>query len=151
MELLARGGTMKGQTAIVGENGPELIQAAPGTRVIPLSKVSKKDLIKLRKIMGIQSFQDGGTVAPLLPFGVRRALSGGLLEPTRRRLSTAAGLPVLSAQGQQNISPDEFDVITRLSREAGISDPEFRRELRSAQPGLNVFRRPARYVPRVLR
>lgn len=152
-DFFAHGGIFDDNTAIVAEDGPELIIAPVGTRVIPLKglKKDKKSLDKLKKTFGIQGMQDGGTVGPLLPLGVRRAIAGGLLEPTRRRLSTAAGLPVLSAQAQQNISPDEFDVFARLSREAGISTAEFQRELQSAIPGANRFPGRARFAPRVLR
>ena len=95
--------------------------------------------------------QEGGIVGPLLPFGVRRALSGGTIAPTRRRLSRAAGLPVLSSQARQNLLPEELDVFNRLSREAGIPEGAFSQEQRSAFPGANLSRGRARFAPRVLR
>ena len=151
-DFFAGGGTFDDNTAIVGENGEELIIAAPGTRVVSLGggKKAKSAAARLRKA-GIRSMQDGGVVEPLLPFGVRRALSGGTIEPTRRRLSRAAGLPILSAQARQNLLPEELEVFNRLSREAGIPEGAFRQEQESAFPGANLARGRARFAPRVLR
>lgn len=151
-DFFARGGIFDDNTAIVGEKGAELIIAAPGTRVIPLGggKKAKSAADRLRKA-GIRSMQDGGIVEPLLPFGVRRALAGATIDPTRRRLSRAAGLPVLSAQARRNLLPEELEVFNRLSREAGIPEGAFRQEQESAFPGANLARGRARFAPRVLR
>jgi len=151
-DFFRHGGVFDDNTAIVGENGEELIIAAPGTRVISLGggKKAKSAADRLRKA-GIRSMQDGGVVEPLLPFGVRRALAGGTIDPTRRRLSRAAGLPVLSAQARQNLLPEELEVFNRLSREAGIPEGAFAQEQESAFPGANLARGRARFAPRVLR
>lgn len=150
-DAFAKGGTARGSNLeIVGEKGPELVDLAPGSVVTPISKLSAAQLKALKK-MGVRGMQEGGIVEPLLPFGVRRALSGGAIEPTRRRLSRAAGLSVLSAQGRQNLLPEELEVFNRLSREAGIPEGAFRQEQESAFPGANLARGRARFAPRVLR
>jgi len=147
----AKGGTTHGRhTEIVGEEGPELVDLPPGTVVTPISKLSASKVKKLKEL-GIRGMQEGGIVDPLLPFGVRRALSGVLIEPTRRRLSRAAGLPILSAQARQNLLPEELEVFNRLSREAGIPEGAFQQEQQSAFPGANLARGRARFAPRVLR
>ena len=135
---------------IVGEDGPELVQLPPGTNVIPNKDITPAQLKALKK-MGVGGMQEGGIVDPLLPFGVRRALAGVIIEPTRRRLSRAAGVPVLSAQARQNLLPEELEVFNRLSREAGIPAGAFRQEQESAFPGANLARGRARFAPRVLR
>jgi hypothetical protein len=147
---LAHGGMAGHGLELVGEDGPELVDLAPGTRVIPLKKVAKKDLAKMRKALGITGFQEGGTVEPLLPFGVRQALAGAAIEPPRGRLSTAAGLPILSAQARRNLLPEELEVFNRLSREAGIPTGAFEQEQRAAIPGFSRIGR-ARFAPQVLR
>lgn len=151
VDLFARGGVTRGSNLeIVGEKGPELVDLPPGTRVIPHSELTTDKVKKLRK-MGIRGMQGGGITDPLLPFGVRRALAGVLIEPTRRRLSRAAGIPVLSAQARQNLLPEELEVFNRLSKEAGIPEGAFRQEQESAFPGANLARGRARSAPRVLR
>jgi hypothetical protein len=151
VDALRYGGITSGSNLeIVGEGGAELVDLPPGTRVTPLSKLGK-DKVKKLKEMGIIGMQEGGIVGPLLPFGVRRALAGGIIEPTRRRLSRAAGLPVLSAQARQNLLPEELDVFNRLSREAGIPEGAFKQEQQSAFPGANLTRGRTRFAPRVLR
>ena len=150
-DFFRRGGrTHHGHQEIVGEDGPELVDLPPGTKVTPISKLSAAKIKKLKE-MGIRGMQEGGIVDPLLPFGVRRALAGVIIEPTRRRLSRAAGLPVLSAQARQNLLPEELEVFNRLSREAGIPEGAFRQEQESAFPGANLARGRARFAPRVLR
>lgn len=150
----ARGGPTVGLT-ITGEEGPELSIHPAGSKVIPLKQLKGKNLAKLRKTMGVQDLQTGGTVEPLLPydptFGVRQAIAGRPIEPTRRRLLTAAGLPVLSQQARQNLLPEEYDVFARLTREARIPEGAMLQELRSAQPGVNQARRRAIFAPQVLR
>jgi len=151
VDALRHGGITSGSNLeIVGEGGAELVDLPPGTRVTPLSKLGK-DKVKKLKEMGVIGMQEGGIVGPLLPFGVRRALAGGIIEPTRRRLSRAAGLPVLSAQARQNLLPEELDVFNRLSREAGIPEGAFKQEQQSAFPGANLTRGRTRFAPRVLR
>ena len=146
-DFFAEGGVFDDQTAIVGEGGPELLIANPGARVIPLKG---DDLAKLRKKFNIKSLAHGGTLEQLLPFGVHQALAGAIIEPTRRRLSTAAGLPVLSAQARQNLLPEELDVLDRLRAEAGIPLGAFQQEQASALPGV-LRRRPSRFAARVSR
>jgi len=148
--FLRHGGVAGPNLEVVGEAGPELVDLPSGTRVTPLKKLSKDKVQKLRRL-GIRGMQEGGIVDPLLPFGVRRALSGVTIEPTRRRLSRAAGLPVLSAQARQNLLPEELEVFNRLSQEAGIPEGAFAQEQRSAFPGANLARGRARFAPRVLR
>jgi len=151
-DAFEHGGITRGDNLeIVGEGGePELVDLPPGTKVTPISKLSPKQVKNLRE-MGIRGMQEGGITSPLLPFGVRRAISGVAIEPTRRRLSRAAGLPVLSAQGRQNLLPEELEVFNRLAAEAGIPEGAFRQEQESAFPGANLARGRARFAPRVLR
>jgi hypothetical protein len=148
-EFFAHGGTIDDGTAIVGEEGPELLIAPIGSKVIPLDG-DEDELARLKKRMGIKGLEHGGTVESLLPIGVRQALRGGIIEPTRRRLSTAAGLPVLSAQAQQNLLPEELDVLDRLRAEAGIPLGAFQQEQASALPGA-VRTRPSRFAARIAR
>jgi hypothetical protein len=151
----ARGGVLDDNTAIVGEEGPELAILPIGTRIIDAETTKRLTKSKIQKLkqMGITGMVEGGVVGPMLSdiFGVRRALAGVTIEPTRRRLSRAAGLPVLSAQARQNLLPSELEVFNRLSREAGISEEDFAQEQRSAFPGANLARGRARFAPRVLR
>lgn len=206
-DFFAHGGVFDDSTAIVGENGPELLIARPGSRVIPLEE---DDLAMLKK--RVRGLQEGGfvpagqspneliwaaaiaatppelrpedpfnraltpptsIVAPTittvptpvvgtpidpsspapdanLPFGVRQALRGGSIEPTRRRLSTAAGIPVLSAQARQRLLPEELAVLDRLRAEAGIPLGAFQQEQRSAVPGARR-RGASRFAARVVR
>lgn len=78
-----------------------------------------------------------GGVAPIggEPFGVTQALRGGTIEPTRRRLARQAGLPILSPQALQNLSPSERAVLDERRQLAGITAEDFAQELASAQPG----------------
>ena len=159
---LARGGFVRG-LGLVGEKGPELVFSPQGSMVMPMGKT--KDMRKMREAMNVKPLQRGGTVDPLLPgrvgifdeeqallpFGVRQALSGRPIEPTRRRLSTAAGLPILSLQAQRNLLPEELEVFDRLRAEAGIPLGAFQQEVASGIPGFNVARRPARFAPGVVR
>jgi hypothetical protein len=154
-DSFAHGGVLDDNTAIVGEEGPELAILPIGTRIIDAETTKRLTKSKIQKLkqMGITGMQGGGVVDPLLSdiFGVRRALAGVTIEPTRRRLSRAAGLPVLSAQARQNLLPSELEVFNRLSREAKISEEDFAQEQRSAFPGANLARGRARFAPRVLR
>ncbi len=207
-DFFAHGGRLDDSTAIVGEEGPELLIANPGARVIPI----KGGAAKLKAKLGIPGLAHGGTVgvdvnpfirefvlangllptfsdffehgetlseadfqaeirtalsdpeisgalqllevptrpgqparvaqAPEAPpedvFGVQQVLRGGSLEPTRRRLSTAAGLPVLSAQSRQRLLPSERDTLDTMRKLAGISREDFEQEQRSAVPGARV-------------
>ena len=155
-DLFAHGGVFDDSTAIVGEEGPELLIARPGSVVIPLEG---DDLTRLKK--RVRGMAHGGVFDSLVPhegpidssagiFGVTQALRGGSIEPTRRRLSTAAGIPVLSAQAQQRLLPEELDVLDRLRAEAGIPLGAFQQEQRSALPGA-VRTRPSRFQARVAR
>ena len=146
-DFFAGGGVFDDNTAIVGENGPELLIAKPGARVIPLPK---GDAAKIKAKFGIKGLQEGGTLEPLLPFGIRQVLQGGSPEPTRRRLSTAAGIPVLSAQARQRLLPEELDVFNRIAAESGIPMGAFAQEQASATPG-GVIQRAFRLTPRVAR
>ncbi len=219
-DLFAHGGVFDDNTAIVGEEGPELLIARPGSRVIPLDKGA---VSKLKKRLGVKGLAHGGeiahagqsvnelifaaaiaatpeedrpfdpfnvfippelrvgetlpqpvpinaaqevasgslgagvTVSPAEPiditedvFGVQQVLRGGSLEPTRRRLSTASGLPVLSAQSRQRLLPSERDVIDELRAQAGITRADFAQEQRSAVPGARVSRA-SRFAARVAR
>lgn len=148
-DFFAHGGTIDDGTAIVGEEGPELLIAPIGSKVIPLDG-DETELAKLKRMMGIKGLEHGGTVESLLPIGVRQALRGAIIEPTRRRLSTAAGIPVLSAQAQQNLLPEELDVLDRLRAEAGIPLGAFQQEQASALPGA-VRTRPSRFAARIAR
>lgn len=155
--------------AIVGEDGPELAILPVGTRVLSNEdsevelrrqlrggkRKSKGTAAKMSKEQfneqfGIKSLQGGGIVDSLLPFGVQQALSGRAIEPTRRRLSTAAGIPVLSAQARANILPEDLDVLNRLRAEAGIPEDAFLQELRSANPG-RAITQPFRFGARASR
>ena len=113
-----------------------------------VKKKTRKE--RLRELIGMQELEHGGTIESLLPIGVRQALRGRPIEPTRRRLSTAAGLSVLTPQTRQNLLPEELDVFDRLRAEAGIPLGAFQQEQRSTWPGV-LRHRPSRFAPRVAR
>lgn len=171
-DFMEEGGVFDDRTAVVGEDGPEIVVLPVGTTVLSNTdsrqvddvaelkamlrgkrrKKGKKqtDEERLREMFNGLSLEHGGTVESLLPIGVRQALRGGVIEPTRRRLSTAAGIPVLSGQARQNLFSEELDVLDRLRAEAGIPEGAFLQEQQSALPGA-VISRPSRFAARIAR
>ncbi|MEE8465860.1 MAG: hypothetical protein V3S68_05230 [Dehalococcoidia bacterium] len=141
-DFFARGGVMDDGTAIVGEDGPELLLAPDGARVVPISKADEK---KLKK-RGTKSLQEGGLVfgtgvqSPDLPIDVRSTLAGRSLAPSRGQLTRAAGIGLPSAQALRNFSPEDREVFFSLGELAGIPRGSFEQELAIGMPGGGLHR-----------
>lgn len=146
---------------VVGEDGPELVDLAPGTRVIPLKNLTKAQ-VKAMKKKGARGMQTGGIIFPDLfdpdatldressdlvtimggettptssaPFGLRQLQAGAAIEPSRGFLLRSANLPLPSAQGFQNLTPETRDVFFDQAALAGIPARALRQELALAQP-----------------
>lgn len=131
----ARGGTTFGrQLEIVGEEGPELVDLAPGSRVIPLGKLSKKKVKSFKERLGARGYQSGGIVFDQLPLDVAQLQAGRAIEPSRGRLLRAAGLTLPSAQAFQNLTPEGRDIFLDLGLQAGIPAGSLAQELATATP-----------------
>jgi len=106
--FFARGGITQGsQLEIVGEEGPELVDIAPGSKITPISRLSKKQVLKLKK-MGVKGFAEGGIVfegIDALPLGLRQLQFSRAITPPRGNLLRAANLQLPSLQGFQNLTP----------------------------------------------
>jgi len=145
---LAHGGTVRNGTAVVGEEGPELIHHTPaGTQVTPLSEKAEA---KIKK-RGVPGMQEGGIVFnDTLPTGLRRLQRGQTIPASRGRLFRAAGLATPSSQSLRNLLPEEVDIFRDLGAQAGIPAGSFEREFQSgAAPGRHTGL--ARFLPLSLR
>jgi hypothetical protein len=134
----AGGGITQGsQFEVVGEEGPELVDLAPGSRVIPIMGLSKAEANRLKK-QGFRGLQTGGIVFPgagNLPFGLRQLQAGRAIEPSRARLLRAANLQLPSAQALQNLTPESVDIFADLAAQAGIPSGALAQEMQTAIPG----------------
>ena len=141
---MARGGTAKlGQLEIVGEEGAELVDLAPGSRVIPIAKLgkgkkSKKRIEALKKSLRARPMQAGGLVfggTQNLPFGLRQLQAGGGIEPPRGYLLRAANLQLPSLQALNYLTPESVEIFKDQAALAGIPPAALEQELALTRPG----------------
>ena len=126
---------------VVGEEGPELVDLPPGSFVLPLKNLTKR---QMRDVLesgtkgyangGVVFPEIGGTTPPTLPFGIRQLQAGRAIAPSRGYLSRAAGLRIPSAQAFQNLAPESRDIFLDLAAQAGIPSRSFQQELALARP-----------------
>ena len=78
-----------------------------------------------------------GPDGPLtVPLGVGQAYAGRAIEQGgAERAFAKAGLPILSAQAQRRMIPEEFDVYQELGRLSGIGEGTLNKGFRSTLPG----------------
>jgi hypothetical protein len=138
LAFLAQGGTAKGSNLeVVGEDGPELVDLAPGSRVIPIKQLSMAEVKKLKK-KGVRGMQSGGIVfegTQNLPFGLRQLQSGRSITPPRGNLLRAANLRLPSQQALQNLTPESVEVFRDQAALAGIPPGALEQEFALTRPG----------------
>jgi len=133
-DFFAHGGIAQGNNLeVVGEQGPELVDLAPGSVVTPLRSLSKKQAKALKR-RGIRGLQGGGVVFDDLPLGIQQLQAGRAITPSRGRLSATAGFTIPSAQGLQNLLPSTQEALFGLAEFARIPRGDFEQELATAQP-----------------
>jgi hypothetical protein len=149
---MANGGVFKDNTAIVGEEGPELAIFPVGTQIIPNKKLKGKKGVKALKKAGVRGMATGGLVfGDDLPLGVRQLQAGQAIGQPRGQLFRAAGLTLPSAQAQRNLLPEESQQFAELGRLAGIPDGSFAQELALGTPSGRPRSGTARFLPLSLR
>ena len=133
---LAGGGMTHGSNLeLVGERGPELVDLAPGSFVLPIRGLNQRQSQRIQQQGNIRGYQSGGIVFQDLPLGLRQQQAGRAITPPRGYLSQAAGLTLPSAQAFQNITPESREVFFDVAKQAGIPQGAFAQELRTAFPG----------------
>jgi hypothetical protein len=140
----AGGGVFDDNTAIVGEEGPELIVAQPGTFVLPLGngkgknkKASATAFAAKLKAAGMRGLQTGGIIfggTQNLPLGLRQLQASRPITPPRGYLLRRANLQLPSAQALANLTPESVAIFEDQARLAGIPMGAFEQELRGAMP-----------------
>ena len=136
MEFFAQGGMTSGKRLeLVGERGPELVDLAPGSFVLPLKQLNQRQAQRIQQRGNVRGYQSGGIVFQDLPLGLRQQQAGRAITPPRGYLSQAAGLTLPSAQAFQNITPESREVFFDVAKQAGIPQGAFAQELRTAFPG----------------
>jgi hypothetical protein len=160
------GGTAFRDTlALVGEEGPELVNLPAGSEVVPadFTEAMMEGRRPRRMANGGYasgaSFQNVGPSTGTLygqeyprdyPAGVKQVLAGRPIEQPRS-LFRPAGLTVPSAQAQRRLIPEEMEAYRELGRLTGIPEEAFEREFRSAVPGGVSRAEQPRFMPRRMR
>jgi hypothetical protein len=135
-EDYAQGGMTHGKNLeLVGERGPELVDLAPGSFVLPIKGLNQRQSQRIQQRGNVRGYQSGGIVFQDLPLGLRQQQAGRAITPPRGYLSQAAGLTLPSAQAFQNITPESREVFFDVAKQAGIPQGAFAQELRTAFPG----------------
>ena len=132
----AHGGMARGnQFEIVGEEGPELVDLPPGSFVLPLKNLNRKEMVALQQ-KGVPGYAGGGVVfgSQTLPLGIRQLQAGRQITPSRGYLSQQAGLTIPSVQAFQNLTPESRDIFRDIAMQAGIPARSFEQELALARP-----------------
>ena len=166
IRFMEYGGTAFRDTlALVGEEGPELVNLPAGSEVVPADFTEA--MMEGRRPRRMQnggyvsgaSFQNVGPSTGTLygqeyprdyPAGVKQVLAGRPIEQPRS-LFRPAGLTVPSAQAQRRLIPEEMEAYRELGRLTGIPEKAFEREFRSAVPGGVSRAEQPRFMPRRMR
>jgi hypothetical protein len=159
------GTTFRDTLALVGEEGPELVNLPAGSEVVPadFTEAMMEGRRPRRMANGGYvsgaSFQNVGPSTGTLygqeyprdyPAGVKQVLAGRPIEQPRS-LFRPAGLTVPSAQAQRSLIPEEMEAYRELGRLTGIPEKAFEREFRSAVPGGVSRVEQPRFMPRRMR
>ena len=138
-EDFAGGGMTSGTNLeLVGEQGPELVDLPPGSFVLPLKQLNRKEMRDIQRTGRVRGYANGGIVfddMSSLPLGIRQLQTGRPITPSRGYLSQRAGLRLPSAQAFQNITPESREVFLDLAAQAGIPRGSFAQELALTTPG----------------
>ena len=160
------GAAFKDTLALVGEEGPELVELPAGSEVVPADfteamlrgrrprRMAKGGLVEgasLNYGLGPRTGTLYGQEYPQdIPAGVRQLMGGRPIQQPRS-LFRPAGLTVPSAQAMRNLIPEETEAYRELGRLTGIPEKAYEREFKEAVPGGVSRVEQPRFMPRRMR